>query len=129
MNKRILVSESEKSSILKMHESFKNRGIIKEDEMGDMGMSSKGTLLKNITRAEGLSNETVNKIKSRGNKFEVTVSDEQIMLNGKPSYQGATVTPETTISCGGKSGLINLNGVANFAIGCDFEGLYLTNEQ
>lgn len=32
MNKRILVSESEKSSILKMHESFKSRGVIMEQE-------------------------------------------------------------------------------------------------
>lgn len=32
MNKRILVSESEKSSILKMHESFKNRGVIIEQK-------------------------------------------------------------------------------------------------
>ena len=32
MNKRILVSESEKNSILKMHESFKSRGVIIEQE-------------------------------------------------------------------------------------------------
>ena len=32
MNKRILVSESEKSSILRMHESFKSRGVIMEQE-------------------------------------------------------------------------------------------------
>jgi peptidoglycan hydrolase-like protein with peptidoglycan-binding domain len=32
MNKRILVSETEKNSILKMHESFKNRGVIMEQE-------------------------------------------------------------------------------------------------
>ena len=32
MNKRILVSEEEKNSILSMHESFKNRGVIKEQE-------------------------------------------------------------------------------------------------
>lgn len=33
MNKRILVSESEKNSILNMHESFKKNGFIMEQEL------------------------------------------------------------------------------------------------
>jgi len=33
MNKRILVSDSEKNSILNMHESFKKNGFIMEDDM------------------------------------------------------------------------------------------------
>jgi hypothetical protein len=36
MNKRILVSESEKNSILKMHESFKRGLMMEDDMMGDM---------------------------------------------------------------------------------------------
>lgn len=127
MNKRILVSESEKNSILKMHESFKNRYTIKEEDSSDM-TSSKGVLLKNITRIDGLSNDIIKNIKTEGNRFAVTAADQQITLNGKPSYHNAIVTPDTTIG-GSPGGLINVSGKGgNFAIGYDFDGPYIANE-
>lgn len=36
MNKRILVSDSEKNSILNMHESFKKNGFVMEQKLSDL---------------------------------------------------------------------------------------------
>jgi len=100
MNKRILVSQEEKNSILSMHESFKNRGVIKEDEMADM--SAKKCTVK-VTK-----------------KFTVRTLDTGATVNGKNITKGMTLNPGDTVSLiSGKSIYSTVTGDdAPTAAGC-----------
>jgi hypothetical protein len=118
MNKRILVSQEEKNSILSMHESFKNRGVIKEDEMG-MDTSKQCTftissLLKSnkqkLTAKTPSSFQVVEVNGSASVKAGSSVSTNQTIKMSKGSivFKDITDYGQATITCDGTTATINV---------------------
>jgi len=88
MNKRILVSQEEKNSILSMHESFKNKGVIKED---DMGMATSSDMSKVYT----LKQLGVNEV----SYMRYMKGTTPFMVNGVEQKRSTDIKPTDKLSC------------------------------
>jgi hypothetical protein len=113
MSKRILVSESEKNSILNMHESYKNYGFIMEDDTDmDMGGMCDVTLTdmdtdSNIKSIKGTSKRANGQTLKVGDKLKTgeTIKlskDAKITAMGIDDPSARTYVPPTFyITCQG----------------------------
>jgi hypothetical protein len=77
MNKRILVSQEEKNSILSMHESFKNRGVIIEQKSLTINQLSDGTAYNATVDKSG------NLIITTEDNYSVNAGKSNVPMNSK----------------------------------------------
>ena len=89
------IDDSEKDRILNLHESATKRQYLNEQ-------NTKGTDFKDIKGSEEYGKDA---------KFKVVVGGKNAMFNGKEGYNGAIITPLTTIQIAFGQGGVILSGM------------------
>jgi hypothetical protein len=119
MNKRILVSEEEKKSILKMHESFKRTLVKEDDEMGgqkcsftidDLISKNKQFEDKSLQNASFKVRDTIPDNLQTSVKKGQTLSHTQTysMAEGEIVLEPVVGLGQASISCDGTSVTLNV---------------------
>lgn len=93
--KQFRIDESERERILNLHESATKRQYLNEQ-------NSKGIDFKDIEGADEYGDSA---------RFKVMIGGENAMFNGKKGYNGAIITPNTTIQIPFGQGGVILNGM------------------